>query len=447
MARGRDRLPRLSLAARLIALSLAAAFMGTSVGGWMLRERLHAAVERGLESQLKDRMESLIAQFESAGLHATRSNRLEQGEFGRIFSGWYWVVRRGDEVYRSRSSWDSALPADQARDLHGDGRLWAITDPTQRPLLGVTQRLALDGESAQVYVFGPMDDTLAEWRRIDRILLTTQLVLLLSLALSTVLVVRVGLRPLRRLRQRLDQVHRGQARDVGQGFGPDLDPVAATVDQVLQRNAKVVERARHQAADLSHALKKPLAVLGIEARQASVPGPWLQAQVHAMSHTIDRHLARFGSGAGSSDWVEVLAVVHRIAALMAHIHHGKALRWDMPRARAAGPRWRGVASDLEEMLGNLLDNAGKWARRQVRVSVQGDAAGLLIAIEDDGPGLDAAQREQAAQRGRRFDENVGGHGLGLAIVRDIAETYGGELSLGTGELGGLRCELRLPLGI
>ena len=434
-----------------MALSLAAAFLATSVGGWLLRERLHAALERSFEYQLKDRIESLAAQLEAAGLVATRGNQLEQGDFGRIFSGWYWVMQRGQDTYRSRSSWDSTLHTDRAIDLRGDARLWTLADPTGRPLLGIRRHLVVDGESAQLHVFGPMEGTLQEWRRINRILLSTQLALLLTLVVLTVLVVRLGLAPLRRLQLQLERVQSGQTQSVGQGYGADLDPVAAAVDQVLKRNTKVVERAQHQAADLSHALKKPLAILGIEARKPSIPGPWLQTQVQAMSHTIDRHLARFASGAGSTDWVQAHSVVQRIIALMQNIHHPKALQWeldgvDIGGTDSAAVRWRGVASDLEEMLGNLLDNAGKWASQQVRVTLRQGDGGMVVTIEDDGPGLSPAQLALAAQRGRRFDEAITGHGLGLAIVGDIAQTYGGQLTLGSSALGGLQCILRLPTG-
>lgn len=440
-----DRLRRWSLATRLMVLSLLATSIGTSIGGWMLRERLHLAVERGLESQLKSRMESLVAHIESTGIYVTRSNRLDQGDFGRIFSGWYWMLRRGDDGYRSRSSWDSTMAADQARDLYGDGRLWVMADPVGRQVAGVTHRWVLEGVEAQLYVFGPMDEVLAERRHIDRVLLTTQLVLLISLAGLTVLVVRTGLAPLRRLQQRLDRVQSGQEHRVGQGFGPDLDPLAATVDQMLQRNTKVIERARHQAADLSHALKKPLTILGMEARKDTVPGEWLQEQVYAMSHTIDRHLARFGSGAGGGDWVDVGAVVQRIVGLIEQIHAERGLVWSVVQQGVEGVRWQGGASDLEEMLGNLLDNAGKWAAHRVEVGAVVHEQALTVSIEDDGTGLSSAQLDAVAQRGLRFDEGVQGHGLGLAIVRDIAETYGGELTIGPGTGRGLRCVLRLPL--
>lgn len=439
----RPRLEPWSLSARLIALSLVATLIGTSIGGWMLRERLHAAVERGFEAQLRDRAERLAIDLESLGVHAARGNRLQQGEFGRIFSGWYWVVQQAGATHQSRSGWDGTLAVAQARALSARSRLLRLADPTGRALLGIAQPLRLDGQAATVYVFGPMEETLQEWQRIDRILLSTQLGLLLALALLTVLMVRFGLRPLRRLQQRLALIQRGQARQLGPGHGPDLDPVAAAIDQMIERNARVVERAQHQAADLSHALKKPLAVLGIEARKAAVPGPWLQDQVRAMSHTVDRHLARFGGGAGSAEPIDLRAVLARLVTLMEKIHHDKGLHWGIVWPETEGLRWRGATSDFEEMVGNLLDNAGKWAHTLVRISVLRQGGEATFYIDDDGTGLSAEQLAQSAERGRRFDEGVAGHGMGLAIVRDIAETYDSQLELGRSDLGGLRCVLRL----
>lgn len=444
---------RWGLATRLTALSVLAVFVGTSVGGWMLREYLHASIERSFEAQLKDRLDRLLLQFEGGGVQATRSDRAGQGDFGRIFSGWYWVVTQDGTEHQSRSSWDSPLDLRRATDLHGNARLWTLTDATGRPLLGLRHSVVVDGVPSEVHVFGPMEQTLAAWAHIDRVLLTVQALMLLCLALLVAMAVRWGLAPLRRMQARMQQVHQGRLPAVGQGFSADLDPLAAVLDQVLSRNEQVVARAQNQAADLSHALKKPLALLTLEARKATLPGPWVLAQAQALSHTIDRHLARLGSGAGTQEPVPVCAVLQRILGLMQQLHADRGLHWATHGCppSGSGPLWRGNAADLEEMLGNLLDNAGKWAGAQVQVGVQWTQAqnspspAVCLLIDDDGPGLSEGQLAQAAQRGRRFDEEVPGHGLGLAIVRDLAETYQGRLELRSSPLGGLRCELHLPL--
>lgn len=435
---------RWRLSTRLLVLGLAAALVCTSLGGWLLREELHAVVLRSFEVQLRERAERVGADLEATRGSTTRQPSLEQGEFGRIFSGWYWVLQRpGGANTQSRSVWDASLDPRLATPLSGASGLQQLNGPRGEVLLGLVRPLSLPEGPAQLHVFGPMAETLSEWRRIDQILLLTQAGFLLALVAWTVLQVRMGLAPVRRLLQGLEAIGHGEATALGtQHYGPDLDPVAATLDDVLARNARVVERARDQAADLSHALKKPLAVLGLQARAEQVSGPWLQEQVVSMSHTIDRHLARFGSGAGSTQVVPVEPLLQKLLGLMRQIHSDRSLRWTLDAP--ADATWQGAASDLEEMAGNLLDNAGKWARSAVRVRVEVVGTAIEIRIEDDGPGMDADQRALATERGRRFDESVAGHGLGLGIVQDIAETYGGRLRLDTSPLGGLCCVLRLP---
>lgn len=440
------------LSTRLTVLCVLAVFLGTSAGGWVLRDRLHIAVERSFEAQLKYRLDRLLLQFETGGVPATQRDLAGQGDFGRIFSGWYWVLVQDGVKLQSRSSWDSPLDPSRASDLHGDDRLWTLSDATGRPLMGLGRVVVLEGVPSEVYVFGPMEETLAEWHNIDRVLLVTQFLLLLVLAVLTVLAVRWGLKPLRKLQHQMQCVQQGKLPAVGQGFSPDLDPLASSLDQVLSRNAEVVARAQHQAADLSHSLKKPLALMTLEARKPEVAGPWLMEQVRALSSTIDRHLARVGSGAGTLERVNVCAVLHELITLMQRIHGSRNLNWDSRGCSALedGPYWRGTRADLEEMLGNLLDNAGKWASSRVQVTVErvdthaDQQAMIRLVVEDDGQGVSSEQLLLAGERGQRFDEAVPGHGLGLAIVRDLAETHKGRLNLRASPMGGLQCELHLP---
>ncbi|MHA7600786.1 sensor histidine kinase [Alicycliphilus sp. T452] len=426
------------LAARLLLIGLLAALAITTAGGWVLRHRLEAVVLRSAEQGLAERAERVAAQLrDGAGTGS--------GEFHAIFSGWYWQLEGAAQpVRRSRSLWDSGLDTSAARPVPGSRALLRLAGPRGEPLLGL--RRSVDG-GAVLHVFGPAAETDAEVERIGQVLLSMQGVFIALLMLLTVLQVRIGLRPLRRLGAQLQRVRGGDATQIGAGYGPDLDPLAAQIDEVLERNARIVERSRHHAADLSHALKKPLALLaGAAAPQAhaqALRGQVL-AQVAAMSGLIDRHLARAGSGAGDMRWIAVAPRLSAIVALMRTLHGARALDWELDAP--AGLRWNGEPTDLEEMAGNLLDNAGKWARARVRCTARALAGGgIEIRVEDDGAGLPAHQRAEAeaARRGRRFDEEVDGSGLGLAIVRDIAATYGGALTLGQGSLGGLGCTLVL----
>lgn len=429
------------LAARLLLIGLLAALAVTTAGGWVLRHRLQAVVLRSAEQGLAERAERIAAQLQ-AGEGAG------SGEFHAIFSGWYWQLEGGDArhpqaVRRSRSLWDSSLDTAAARPMPGSRALLRLSGPRDEPLLGL-RRDGGDG-GAVLHVFGSAAETDAEVERIGQVLLSMQFFFIALLMLLTVLQVRIGLRPLRRLGAQLQRVRGGEAAQIGAGYGPDLDPLAAQIDEVLQRNARIVERSRHHAADLSHALKKPLALLaGAAAPQADAPALRGQvlAQVAAMSGLIDRHLARAGSGAGDMRWIALAPHLAAIVALMRSLHAARVLDWqlDVPD----GLRWNGEPTDLEEMAGNLLDNAGKWARARVRCTVRPQAGGgVEIVVEDDGEGMADEQLLQAGLRGRRFDESVAGTGLGLAIVADIAQTYGGTLALERGDAGGLRCTLAL----
>jgi len=273
------------------------------------------------------------------------------------------------------------------------------------------------------------------------VLLAVPLALSVVLVVLSVLQARIGLAPMRRLQAALARVRGGEAERIGDDFGPDLAPLAQQIDDVLLRNARIVERSRHHVADLGHALKKPLALLATHARQDAVPSEQVHRQVSAMTGLIDRHLARAASGAGQARWVGVAEVLEGVLALVRHLHAARGLAWEVDIE--PGLRWQGHAADLEEMAGNLLDNAGKWARSTVRLRALRVDGRVLLQIEDDGPGLSAEQIDAAGHRGRRFDESVDGSGLGLAIVDDIVRTYDGRLALDAGALGGLRCQLTL----
>lgn len=421
------------LSARLIVLGVLAALLATGAAGLLLRHQLHAVVLRSFEHSLAERGERVAAELQAAAADSAAT----VGEFGRIFSGWYWQLDDGTRTLRSRSLWDSGL------DLAGTAGtgLRRLTGPRQEALMGRSRPLVLDGRTAQLHVFGPVADTDLEMARIDRVLIALQGAFIVLFALLTVAQARLGLAPVRRLQAALQRVHDGEDGRVHGRFGPDLDPLAGEINAVLARNSRIVERSRHHAADLSHALKKPLALLGVRTHRPSVDSGEVRAQVDAMAALIDRHLARAGSGAGQAQWLGVAEPLQQLVGLMRQLHAARTLDWQLDLD--AGLRWKGEATDLEEMAGNLLDNAGKWARQRVRLRAYAQGQGLVLQVDDDGPGLAEAQRDQAAQRGLRFDEAVEGSGLGLAIVRGIVETYGGQLQFNASPLGGLRCTLRL----
>ena len=305
--------PRFGLAQRLLWLGVITTVLVLSVSGFVLRDRLHNAILRSLAASLNERADRISASMRLGDSgHIFQDAGLVPDEFRAIFSGWYWQLEAGNINKHSRSLWDSSLPLAQAKACSDDPELYRLTGPTGEALLGIRRTLDIGGQTPTLYLFGPADATLDELKRIDRVLLISLGILALTLLVSLWLQVRLGLRPLRRLYRALRDVQNGDASRVGSGYSPDLDPLAAEMDEVLERNARIVERARGHAADLSHALKKPLALLTAESGSGQVDGEKIRNQTDTMLRLIERHLARAGSGAGDVRRIDTAACVKNL---------------------------------------------------------------------------------------------------------------------------------------
>jgi len=231
-------------------------------------------------------------------------------------------------------------------------------------------------------------------------------------------------------------------------FAAEIEPLAEELNGLLDHNAEILERARTHAGNLAHALKTPLAVLVNEASHIEGEAAEIIRNETAMMHDqINRHLSK-ARAAGSrgvlgarADLGETTLALKRT---LERIHDDKAL--DIELHGAEGLSFQGERQDLDEMLGNLMDNACKWAKSRVRVQGRQEGGWLLLSVEDDGPGIPENALSEAIDRGRRLDEATPGSGLGLSIVRDVAELYEGKLDLAHSQLGGLAARLKLPAG-
>jgi len=262
--------------------------------------------------------------------------------------------------------------------------------------------------------------------------------------------VRRGLTPVNRLRSKLAEVHAGRTRSVDGSYPAEIQPLVDDLNRLLQHQEQTVQRAVSKAGDLAHGLKTPLAVLAHEGERLERAGhaelgATIAQQVERMQRQIDRHLAHAraaASGATPGAHCRVRESAEALTRTLERLHAERALEIsvEVPEAHAV----RTQREDLDEMLGNLLDNACKWARSRVMIASAIEGAEIVITIDDDGPGLRQEQREPVLRRGVRADEAAPGSGLGLAIVRDLAELYGGSIELGDSPLGGLRATLRLP---
>ncbi|MFQ5955367.1 MAG: ATP-binding protein, partial [Kiloniellales bacterium] len=376
--------------------------------------------------------------------------------FERPYSGWYWQIAGADPAapaLRSRSVWD--LDLDFERAPAGAGvRRFEIDGPDRQRLRVVAQDITLDPMEAPLIFSIAADraEVEADVAAFNATLGWSLGGLGLGLVLAVLIQVRYGLRPLRRIRTALAEIRAGRAERLEGEFPAEVTPLAEELNGLLDHTAEVLARARTHVGNLAHALKTPLTVLGNEADAA---GGQLAETVHRqtamMRRQVDHHLTRArtaGQARVLGARTELRPVLDAIARTLEKIHaeRGIAMSLDSP----AGLGFRGERHDLEEMFGNLIDNACKWARGRVRVEAFSAAAPghggprLIIRVEDDGPGVSAAERAALFGRGKRLDQAVPGSGLGLAIVRNIAGLYGGEVELGDSNLGGLRVTLTLP---
>ncbi len=263
--------------------------------------------------------------------------------------------------------------------------------------------------------------------------------------------VRRGLAPFDRIRQRLSDVRKGAASELRGSYPSEVQPLVDDLNALLAHRERVVARAVAKAGDLAHGLKTPLAVLAQEAERAEANGhhqiaETVAEQVERMRRQVDYHLAHAraaASGATPGARCSLLASADGLSRTLQRLYDGRGIAIDV--AVGADHCVRGQREDVDEMLGNLLDNACKWAASRVAIaSSLGTDALVVITVEDDGPGLDERMWEAVLQRGVRADEAAPGSGFGLAIVRDLVEVYGGSIVLDRAPLGGLRARLTLP---
>ncbi len=371
---------------------------------------------------------------------------MRETRFDEPLSGWYWqIMQNGVPMLRSRSLWDEALAIEAPEEPEGP-EFGNVPGPEGADLRYVLREATPPGASERYSFVVAVDSR--ETRRDVRIfagMLTWSLGALgAGLIAAVLLQVSYGLKPLRRLKDALGAVRRGQMRRLGREFPAEITPLVHEVNALLDENAAVIERARTHVGNLAHALKTPLSVLSNEAAKAEGPlAELVREQAAAMNRQISHHLAR-ARAAGGADVLgartDFFTVIKQLRRTLARLHA------ERPVSLAVEGDWqlcfRGEQRDLEEILGNVLDNAFKWARREIRVRAAADGSMLRIEVEDDGPGVPEAGDFIA--RGKRLDETVKGSGLGLAITRDIIALYGGSLELARATLGGLRVTILLP---
>jgi signal transduction histidine kinase len=453
--------PRLdSLQARLIAAASVWTVLGLVIGGFVLSGIFRASVESDFDARLRFDLEGMIAAAEPGPSgQVSLQGRFTDPRFERVYSGWYWQIKPegkdAGEPQISRSLWDHTIAATST--ITRNGVQWSRgVGPENQHLRIVSRHVEFpitdtpsttDTRSYRFLVASDSTQLEAEVARFNNTLLWSFALLAIGLIGGIFVQVRVGLVPLRRLRLALARIRDGKARKLDGHFPAEIAPLATELNALIEHNTEVVARARTHVSNLAHFLKTPLTVISNEA--SAHPGPLAEAvtkQVGTMRRQVDHYLARArvaGAVSAIGNRTEVEPVIDDLARVLRRIHAERGV--EIAVNGASRLFFRGERQDLEEMAGNLMDNACKWAKGRVAVSaVRMPGAMLEIVVGDDGPGLSLEELSRIGERGERLDESVPGTGLGLAIVRDIARLYGGSLSLGRSSLGGFEARLALP---
>jgi signal transduction histidine kinase len=451
-----------SLALRLFVTATAWTVVILLVTGVVLSSLYRQAVERAFDRRLGVYLKTLVADVAAPEENEKFPQSLGEPLFELPLSGWYWQVTKLNalkpEVRSSRSLWDGGLPhlEDQNVPAGIDGTRHSYVPGPEDQRLRLVERAVDLGDDGRylVALAGDASEIEEETLAFDRALGVTFGVLAVVLLLTTMFQVRFGLAPLKRISDSLIAIRSGKAERLAGRFPDEIAPLARETNALIEANREIVERARTHVGNLAHALKTPLSVIVNEAaaRGDDPLAVKVREQAGVMRDQIAHHLERARIAARATvigTVTEVTPVVTALARTMEKIHHDRGIAIDIEAPRDT--RFRGEKQDLEEMVGNLVDNACKWAQSRVAVEVMPEHADaknvstLRVVVDDDGPGLSPSQREQVqGRRGNRLDETKPGSGLGLSIVGDLAALYGGALTLGTAPIGGLRAELVLP---
>ena len=432
-----------NLESRLVGAALVWLVLAGGLGGAALSFVFREAVVARFDAKLEALADGL-----ASGLERDADGRLRVGRahpnFAEPGAGWYWLLEVGE---RRVTSTDAPALARYPTPLPDEVGALATSEaagPDGVPLRAATLRLAdRDGAPVRLTVALDRRDIDREIRSFAGLLAVAATGLGLVLVGGVVLQVRFGLAPLRRLKGDLAEVEAGRLEAVSEAYPADIRAVAEAVNGVLERDRALTAWARKSAGNLAHALKTELARLRQLARERG-GGDELVAATDRIAGIVDHHLSRATAGPGGHGLAraDTRAVIAAVVDGVERLFAERALAIDV--ADDGAPAFRGELQDLEEIVGNLVENACRHAAARVVVTARGDGERLILAVEDDGPGLDAEARGRVPRRGERLDEKGPGAGLGLAIVSDLAELYGGALRLDGSALGGLAAVVDLP---
>lgn len=454
--------PGRSLTRRLIWLASAWIVVALFVAGWALTSQYQETALRRLGNVLSDTIDEVVVATNatSPGAGGLVIAEIKDAQTLRPLSGKYWVVAEPDGPHRLRVLARSTslagsnlnvppeLPG-RLTDAFGQIISYNAIGPLDEPLRVAASMKRIPGRDAPVVFMAGIDrsDIDDDTRQFATFTWTALLILGLGLVIAVFLQVQIGLRPLYGLRNEIADVRKGKAARIAHVYPLEIQPLAEQVNRLLDHNQETVERQRTHVGNLAHALKTPLSVMLAEAGSQTGQLPDLvRKQTEIMKAQVDHHLRRARAAARAQllgERTPIAEVLDEMAVMLERVFEEKGVEIDWRAPDDLG--FRGERQDLQEILGNLMENACKWAKRRVRISAGPTHLGqMIVVVEDDGPGLPEEQREAALQRGARMDETTPGSGLGLSIVVELTRAYGGRITLADSDMGGLKVLLELP---
>ena len=440
---------RKSLALRIVVLTAFWIVLALIATGTLLWSFYQSHIEEHYDAHVRMHMEEMVA---AARLNPDGSLSLAYApsdpRYQVLHSGWYWEIRHhGRTLARSPSLGAESIPLPE-RLPSEEATPLAIHGPDGLDLRVQTRLVpaGLAGEQLLLISSAPLGRISDDVSHIIEHMVPTLALLAAVLLIAVVFQVRIALRPIREISNGISAIHEGRSDRIKGEFPVEVRPLVDELNNLVEHNSTLLRRARNQLGDLAHSIKNPLTVINNEARSMhSEQGQLILARAADIAESVEHHLTRaraFGSANVLGSRVKVRPVAEDLVFALQRIYQQRQLKFDLDDVKGCVVRCE--AQDLEEMLGNLMDNACKWAKSRVVVHCGPIDGHTLITVEDDGPGIPEGEISRVMQRGQRLDESTQGHGLGLGIIQDIAELYEGNLALEASELGGLRAHLTLP---
>lgn len=442
-----------TLAWRLFLLSSLAALIGVAAVGFFISENFRNSAEKRLQDVLTANVFNLMGtvQLDDNG-RLTGFPDLGESRYSLFDSGWYWSVEQQGQIENRLASASLAGQTIDVPDTVGFDetfqRNFELEDGTGQMLTGLEAQVFL-GDGNDLFSFkvtankSALEEEIAQF---SQTLFLTLAVFALSLVIAMLLLVRFGLTPIARATRVLGDIREGNATRIDGRYPDEIQPLIDETNALIESNATIVERARTQVGNLAHSLKTPLAVMQNEI--SSLPSAKqgiFKEQAEIMRQQVQVYLDRARISARSSTAIAKTPVypeLDKLVSVVAKLHRNCDFSSELDAVEDVN--FEGEAHDLQEIFGNLIENAAKYAKSAVAVSAFYEEGKLIVLVEDDGDGMSDEQIEKALRRGGRIDEGKTGWGLGLSIVTDIIDEYNAGFDLSRSELGGLKAKVTLP---